>query len=486
MRSLKSLSWLFVAAIIWFAFPLLAASLVGAVWIYQQGWLWPYIAATAVTTASGWWLAHATLARLRGEVAAAPPPAACWTPLAQQARQAVEAVAERLEAEDRAWGQPEDFVKAAMEVLDAVARCYYPKSDAPILERPLPHVFGAVELALRDVRRLVADEVPFGSSVTLKGWMRLKSLGQWAWPIVVGGYRGYRVARLANPLAGIAREGMDWASRRLAGHSLAKTKHWLIREATARIGDYAIQLYSGDLTFPDESCARLSPPTAVLDFAAEPLQTLVLGQVKAGKSSLVNALLGQPLAPVDALPATDRVDLYECVPAGLPPMILRDAPGYAGGDADGPDALSAMQESILECDLIVLVCSAQSASRKADCEMLRRIRALVGQTDRPPPPVVCVLTHIDCVPKGLVGEAVAAVAADLGRSPAEATPVCVRWGRLENVAGILNAIRGVSEEAERLKQMRCIRQIRRERDEHSLLTNLLRFGRLGLGWKDEG
>ena len=145
--------------------------------------------------------------------------------------QAVEAVAERLEAEDRSWGQPDDFVKAAMEVLDAVARCYFPASESPILERPLPHVLGAVELALRDVRHLVADEIPFGASVTLKGWMRLKSLGQWAWPIVVGGYRGYRVARLANPLAGIAREGMDWASRRLAGHSLAKTKHWLIRQA---------------------------------------------------------------------------------------------------------------------------------------------------------------------------------------------------------------------------------------------------------------
>ena len=45
-------------------------------------------------------------------------------------------------------------------------------------------------------------------------------------------------------------------------------------------------------------------------------------------------------------------------PAGLPRLILRDAPGYSGGDAAGPDALAAMRESILECDLIVLVCSA--------------------------------------------------------------------------------------------------------------------------------
>ena len=266
MRSMKSLAWLFVAAVVWFAFPLLAAALVGTAWIYQHGWIWHLIAATAVTTATGWWLAHATLARLQGEVAAAPPPAACCTPLAQRARQAVEAVADRLEAEDRSWSQPDDFFKAAMEILNAVARCYFPASEEPILERPLPHVLGAVELGLRDVRRLVADEVPFGARVTLKGWMRLKSLGQWAWPIAVRGYRGYRVARMANPLAGMAREGMDWASRRLAGHSLARTKRWLIRQSAARIGDYAIQLYSGDLTFPDENRAPAFPAHAGIGF----------------------------------------------------------------------------------------------------------------------------------------------------------------------------------------------------------------------------
>ena len=62
--------------------------------------------------------------------------------------------------------------------------------------------------------------------------------------------------------------------------------------------------------------------------------------------------------------------------------------------------------------------------------MLRSLRALVGQPDRPLPPVVCVLTHIDAVSKGLAGEAVAAVAADLGLSPDEVArraPVGAAW-----------------------------------------------------------
>ena len=78
----------------------------------------------------------------------------------------------------------------------------------------------------------------------------------------------------------------------------------------------------------DEYRPRISAAVEGLPFDQEPLQVLVVGQVKAGKSSLINALLGEQRAPVDTLPATDDVDLYECQPEGLPPIILRDTPGY--------------------------------------------------------------------------------------------------------------------------------------------------------------
>src|SRR4051812_22929636 len=43
----------------------------------------------------------------------------------------------------------------------------------------------------------------------------------------------------------------------------------------------------------------------------EPLLFVVAGEVKAGKSSLLNALFGQEFAKVDVLPATDRIYIFK-------------------------------------------------------------------------------------------------------------------------------------------------------------------------------
>src|SRR5881397_3423155 len=42
----------------------------------------------------------------------------------------------------------------------------------------------------------------------------------------------------------------------------------------------------------------------------EPLLFVAVGEVKSGKSSLLNALFGQEFAKVDVLPATDRVYIF--------------------------------------------------------------------------------------------------------------------------------------------------------------------------------
>src|SRR5256714_12109501 len=42
----------------------------------------------------------------------------------------------------------------------------------------------------------------------------------------------------------------------------------------------------------------------------EPLLFVVVGEVKSGKSSLLNALFGQEFAKVDVLPVTDRIYIF--------------------------------------------------------------------------------------------------------------------------------------------------------------------------------
>src|ERR1051325_9956984 len=57
--------------------------------------------------------------------------------------------------------------------------------------------------------------------------------------------------------------------------------------------------------------ATLDTLHALLTDVREPLLFVVVGEVKAGKSSLLNALFGKEFAKVDVLPATDRVYIFK-------------------------------------------------------------------------------------------------------------------------------------------------------------------------------
>jgi small GTP-binding protein len=56
---------------------------------------------------------------------------------------------------------------------------------------------------------------------------------------------------------------------------------------------------------------RLEIIHSLLRDVREPLLFVVVGEVKAGKSSLLNALFGQEFAKVDVLPATDRIYIFK-------------------------------------------------------------------------------------------------------------------------------------------------------------------------------
>jgi len=86
------------------------------------------------------------------------------------------------------------------------------------------------------------------------------------------------------------------------------------------IADQYLQLRSeletalGELLKLGSKCAghlrQLDTLHALLTDIREPLLFVAMGEVKSGKSSLLNALFGQEFAKVDVLPATDRVYIF--------------------------------------------------------------------------------------------------------------------------------------------------------------------------------
>ncbi|MEO2089141.1 MAG: GTPase, partial [Gemmataceae bacterium] len=100
----------------------------------------------------------------------------------------------------------------------------------------------------------------------------------------------------------------------------------------------------------------------------------IVGPVKAGKSSLVNAALGDQKAAVDVGPLTAATTRYDLNQAGLPPLTFLDTVGFGvngPGEADVANAVDAVRRA----DVVILAVPARSAARAPEVEFLTRIRA---------------------------------------------------------------------------------------------------------------
>lgn len=480
-------SLLFIGAVSLMMAPYVIVFLIGSVWMWQHGLIWCWALGTGVPTLGGLTLLEWGRRLIFPRTEALPHPSSASALAGQAATQAVREISRRLQAEDPPLDQPDVLDKVVRDmltkVLETVARHYHPQADRPVLQAPVAHIAAIVELVAHDFRRTFSENVPWGNTVTPGQLLWWKQKGELGWRIGAYLWQINRVRRICTrPGTALIQELQDHFGQNLATKSMGGLKQWAIDYCVTKAGDYAIQLYSGGFVLSDEYRLCISTGIDNLPFDQEPFQILVVGQTKSGKSSLINALLGEMRAPVDALPMTENVDLYECQPAGLPRIILRDTPGY-GTVADAADPFSRFCNDILECDLLVMVCTAQSAAREADRELLCKIHDFYQRNPKQlMPPIIYVLTHSDIVPSHLVAEAVDAVASDLNVAAEQIVVACTQWGRLLRMEDVVTAILAKLPEAERLKCSRCIRQIRKEQDEDKILRQILNGLRLTGGW----
>src|SRR5262249_29756977 len=192
---------------------------------------------------------------------------------------------------------------------------------------------------------------------------------------------------------------------------------WIYTAFVERVGTYLIEVNSGRLRIGAERYRQLlrearPVPTAPAPGAAtngevagptpdavdhvKRVTVTLFGQVKVGKSSLVNGLLGEQRAHADVLPATKEIARYELQPAGVPTrLVLLDTVGYAHTGPRG-DQLKVTQQAPEKADLLLLVLHARNPGRQADLQMLKDLRKWYA--DHPElkrPPILAVLTHID-------------------------------------------------------------------------------------------
>jgi len=335
-----------------------------------------------------------------------------WEKVTEKAKSFEKVTTEQLE-------NPKHYTDLALELAKQVSEVYNPNAADPFENLTLPEVLVCIELAAADLDELVQKYVPGSHMLRIRDIKRARKAVEW---YKTGQNIYWAGAALFDPVQTALRY---FASRTVLGNLLNRLQSnillWFHTAFIHNLGHYLIELNSGRLKVgvkryrellaqqqaipTDEPSARSAPTPAEMEEAAvaaaantatgpKPITLGVLGAVKAGKSSLVNALLGRNAATVDRLPVAAGIRYEYTLPAGQPVSIL-DTSGY-GENGPTDEDFGAAVEASRDADLILLVTQATNPGRKPDVDLLDRLRAwFAAKPHLRMPPVLVAVSHID-------------------------------------------------------------------------------------------
>ncbi len=453
-----------VLLVVIFLAPYLVLIALGCVWLTEQGWMLVWLVAAAISSLAACGL-HFGMRRYRAampnwHVEATPD----WTDTDQRAWHEVQQIAQQVGTRTLSFGRLDELQKLLDEILLAVAKAYFPRAREPLLEVSVPNTLAMIELVAHDLRA-IAETLPGARALSVGQVRRWQQTGQTALVGFDVAYNVYRVARFVfNPMSALIGEARGIGTRHAWDWLREDFQRRAQTYSVELAGKYAIELYSGRIQLRQAEVRQYVTARSRQDVATstakqrqrveEPLRVLVLGQVKAGKSSLINALFGEVRAAVDVVPCTRSVEPFQLVRDERTAAMVLDTAGYEDISA-AKSMLDDLRIEAQQADLILLTVSASQAARAPDQLILRAIReAFATATNRQPPPCIVALTHVDRLrppqawdppydltsddPKARsIREAMAAVAEELVLPLESIVPVCLMPGRLYNVAEAL-------------------------------------------------
>lgn len=454
-----------------FLAPWVFLMVVGGIYLWEHRLLWVWWVVLAVTFGAYGLAYYWTRRSSLPDTAAAPPN--YWTDRDKAAWDKVTAKAQSYQVITPALlTDPEHYNKLSIDLATQVAAVYRPDGASPFDHLTIPEILTCVELAAADLDELVRTYVPGAHLLKIRDFNRAKRAADW---YKTGQNVYWAGAALFNPVE----IGARWmASRYGLGNLFEKIQGnvllWFHTAFIHQFGRHLIEMNSGRLKVgakryrailktyqepPADPAAPVPPadaaPSATPAAAVKPVGLAVLGPVKAGKSSLVNALLGHQAAAVDTLPVAHVGIRYKLTLAGGVPVDLLDTAGYGQGGATEAE-FAAATEAAQDADLVLLVTPATNPGRRADVDLLDRLKAWFDA--RPHlklPPVVTVVNQVDLLspkaewsppyewragtrPKEVnIRECVAAVREQVGGRVVDVVPVCARqgetWGIVEGL-----------------------------------------------------
>ncbi len=325
-----------------------------------------------------------------------------------QATAAAEATIQQVLAEARTdpalWEDWSKFWQRCQQLVEAIARAYYPQVEHPLLHIYVPQAYSLIRGTVDDMDQWMQKLSPALNQMTVgqayQGYLiyrRLepsarKLLQVWNWAQWV-----------LNPAAALARTATQGTGNK-ANQQLLTNLSVLLREvALQNLGRQAIALYGGtaptEMPLPTltpalpkaqtqtlrEILATAAPPAKV---EQQPVNILLVGRTGAGKSSLINTLFVAPQAAVDVLPSTDRIQDYHWQAKTGETLTLWDSPGYE--QAERADRRQQVLDYAPRADLLLLVTPALDPALQMDVDFLQAAKSQVADL-----PVIAVVNQVD-------------------------------------------------------------------------------------------
>jgi predicted GTPase len=378
-----------------------------------------------------------------------------------------------------------------------LARHYHPKVKDPISALTIPEILTVIELATHDLSVMVDEYLPGGHLLTIRDLRRMKKAADW-YPTIQN--LSWIVSALFSPVNTAARYvtsnvGLAKPWQMLQENVIV----WFYTAYVHRLGHYLIELQSGRLRVSADRYRELQETYrgTTIDKSPHSISIVLLGQTNAGKSSLVNALLGEQRAFTDMLPATAEAQEYLLKPKELATTLkVIDTVGYG---TQGPSEKQWKHTVKLAeaADILFLVLHARQPGRQTDLEQLQQLdRYFNAHPELLRPPIVAVLSHIDLLspmmewsppynwqtPTGAketsIQQAVQAAQEQLGKLVSAVVPVCTSPGKEFGIEqGVLPALAALLSQA---KGVALLRVLHREGSEHQVqkvFTQLLSIGK---------
>ena len=383
----------YVAGVLLWLLPGLILGILGLVYLWQNGWFWWFSGGLLMLSLLSWGVRRMMTGpeKRDQELPQHLDPRPEWS---DHDCQVWDQSLARIQEAGLATTPWDEIPRAMFDHLAFVARVYHGDKREAELAFSLPELLLMLETWSREYRAQVIQNMPLAHDIKLSTLRSVSRRADTAWRVY--GYLSPFVSALRigiNPVTGLAREfSSQLASKYMGdlGQVMQKNIRVVLFEQVTQVG---IDLYSGRLRFSDEELEAFQrdeqPPQEVV---VKPLSVFVIGQLNAGKSSLVNALKQQFVAETDALPATSGLHYHAMQLQDGADIYLVDTPGLDGESGTAKNLL----KEVAGADLLLWVSQANQPAEALDKAFHDEWSQYFSDNlARKKPPVLLVTTHND-------------------------------------------------------------------------------------------